>query len=194
MYFHEDLSVGCCVCARLYLSVCCESAGWGCHCAMFVRTNRGSCNSWESHTARTVGLLEGGDVRDSVRWHSGVLSVVRESRRGRMSWRGQGGKTGVEEGWAWEGKGEMRHWVRGKKRTLQGIRLDIAPQRKVWMGGQNRGRGTHRGPGGSWKMVQDWEWPGERDYYCLHCSSPAPPGTTQTPLDLQQSLLLQLQM
>lgn len=72
-----------------------------------------------------------------------------------MSWRGRGGKTGAEEGWAWEGKEGMRHWVRGKRRTLQGIRLDIAPQRKGWRGGRNKGKGTHRGPGGSWKVVQD---------------------------------------
>lgn len=187
--FHEDSCAGCCVCARLGLSVCCGCAGWGCRCAMSVRTNRESCSSWESHTVRTVGLLEEGDVRDSVLWRRAVLSVVRESRRGRMSWRGRGGKTGVEEGWAWEGTGEMRHLVRGRRRILQGIRLDIAPQRKVWRGGQCKGKGTHRGPGGSWKVVQDWEWPGERGYYCLHCNSPTPPGTAQTPLDLQHSRL-----
>lgn len=170
------------------------SGGWGCRCAMSVRTNRGSCSSWGSHTARTVGLLEGDGVRDSVQCHSGVLPVVRESRKGRKSWRGQGGKTGAEVGSALEGKGEMRHWVRGKRRTLQGIRLDIAPQRKVWTGGQNKGRGTHRAPGGRWKVVQDLEWPGERGYYCLRCNSPAPHGTAQNPPDLQQSLLLPLQM
>lgn len=194
MYYHEDLCVGCCVYARLYLHVCCVSAGWGCCCAMSVRTSRGSCSSWESHTVRTAGLFEGGGVGDSVQYHSGVLLGVRESRRGRRSWRGQGGRTGAEEGWAWEGKGEMRHWGRGKRRTLQDIRLDIALQRKGWMGGQNKGKGTHRAPGGSWKVVQDWEWPRERGYYCLHCNSPAPPGTAQTPLDLQQSLLLPFQM
>lgn len=86
---------------------------------------------------------------------SGVLAVVRGSKRGRRSSRGQGGRTGVEEGWAWVDKGERKHWVRGKRRTLQGIRLDIVPQRMVWRGGLNRGRGTHRGPGGSWKVVQD---------------------------------------
>lgn len=47
--------------------------------------------------------------------------------------------------------------MRGKRRTLQGIKLDNAPRRKVWKGGQNKGKGTHRGPGGSWKVVQDWE-------------------------------------
>ena len=88
----------------------------------------------------------------------------------------------------------MRHWVRVKRRTLQDIRLDIVPLRKVWRGGQNKGRGTHRGPGGSWKVVQDWEWLVERGYYCLRCNSPVPPGTAQTPLDLQQSLLLPLPM
>lgn len=88
---------------------------------------------------------------------------------------------------AWEGKRERRHWVRGKKRTLQGIRLDIAPQRRVWRG---KGRGTHRGPGGSWIGVQDWGWPGERGCYCLHCNNPAPPG--KAPLDLQQKLLQML--
>lgn len=88
-------------------------------------------------------------MRDSVQCHSGVLTGVRESKRGRRSWRGQGGKTEVEEGWAWEDKGEKRHWVRGKRRTLQGTRLDTAPQRKVWTGGQSKGKDTHRGPGGS---------------------------------------------
>ena len=138
------------------------------------------------------GLSERGDEKDSVQCCSGMLPVVRGSRRGRRSWMGLGGKTGEEEGWAWEGKGEMRHRVRGRRRTLQGIRLDIAPQRKVWRGEQNKGRGTHRGPGGSWRVVRDWEWPGERGCYCHHCNSPAPPGTAQTPLCLQQTLLLLL--
>lgn len=92
--------MGCCVCARLYLCVCCVSAGWGCCCAMSVHTSRGNCSNWESHTARTVGLLEGGGVGDSVQCRSGLLPGVRESRRGRRSWRVQGDKTGVEEGWA----------------------------------------------------------------------------------------------
>lgn len=49
----------------------------------------------------------------------------------------------------------MRHWVTEKRRTLQGTRLDNAPQRKVWRGVQNMGKGTHRGPGGSWTVVED---------------------------------------
>lgn len=85
MYFHEDLCVGCCVCARLCLSVCCVSVGLGCRCGMSVHTSRGNCSNWGSHTARTVILLEGGDVRDSVQCHRGVLPVVKESRRGRRS-------------------------------------------------------------------------------------------------------------
>lgn len=84
------------MCARL--SVCCVSVDWGCRCEMSVHTSRGSCSSWESHTARTVGLLEGDDVKDSVQCHSGVLPLAKESRRGRRFWRGWGGKTGVEEG------------------------------------------------------------------------------------------------
>lgn len=40
------------------------SAGWGCCCAMSVRTSKGSCSSSESRTARTVDLLEGGGLRD----------------------------------------------------------------------------------------------------------------------------------
>lgn len=153
--FHEDLCVGCCVRAQMYLSVCCASAGWGYCCAMFVHTRRGSCNSWGSRIERTVGLLEGGDVTDSVQCRNGVSPEVKESRKGRRSWREQGGRTGVEEGWASEGKGGMRHWEKGKRRTLQGIKLDISPQKKVWRDGQNKGRGTHRGPGGSWMLVQD---------------------------------------
>lgn len=191
--YHGDLCVGC-VYARLYLCVCCASADWDCCCAMSVRTSRGSCSSSESHTARIVGPLEGGGVGDSMQYCSGVLSGATESKRGRRFWRGQGGRTGVEEGWAWVGKGEMRHWVRGRRRTLQDIRLDNALQRKGWRGGQSKGKGTHKGPGGSWKVVQDWEWPRERGYYCLHYNSPAHPGTIQTPRDLQQSLVLLLQM
>lgn len=129
-----------------------------------------------------------------MRCRNVLLLGVRESRKGRSSEWGQGGKTEVEEGWAWEGKGEMRHWVRGRRTTLQGTGLDTAPQRKVWRGGQNKVMGTHRGPGGSWRVVQDWEWPRERGYYCLHCNSPALPGITRTPLVLQQALLLPLQM
>ena len=176
------------------MCVCYASVGWGCCCATSVRTSGESCSSWVSHTGRTVGLLEAGGGRGSVQCRSGVLPGVRVSRRGRRSWRGQGGKTGAEVGWAWEGKGERRHWVRGRRRTLQGIRLDIAPQRMVWRGGQSKGRGTHRGPGGSQRVVRDWEWQGGRGYYCLHCNSPAPPGTAQKHLDLQQSLLHPLQM
>lgn len=104
---------------------------------------------------KTGDLLVGGGARGLAQYHNGVLPVVKGSMRGRRSWRGQGGKTGVEEVWALVGKGEMRHWVKGKKRTLQGIRLDIAPQRKVSRGGRNKVRGTHRGPGGSWKVGQD---------------------------------------
>lgn len=63
---------------------------------------------------------------------------------------GQDGKTGVEEeGWAWEGKGVMKHWGRGRRRTPQDTRLDSALQRRGWTGGPNKGKGTHRGPGGS---------------------------------------------
>lgn len=185
MYYHEDLCVGCSVHALLYLYVCCVNVGLGCCCVMSVHTSRGSCNSWENHTAKTVGLLEVGDVGDSMKNCSGVLTGVRESRKGRMSWRGQDGRSGVEEGWAWEDKGEMRHWVRGKRRTLQEIKLDISLQMKEWKDGQNREKGIHRDPGGRWKVVQDWEWPRERGYYCLHCNSPGLPGTAQTPLDLQ---------
>lgn len=147
--------MGCCVHARLYLSACCASVGLGCRCAMSVRTNRGSCSNWGSHIAKTGGLSVGDDVRDLVQCRSGLLTGVKGSRRGRRFSRGQGGKTGAEEGWASGGKGERRHWVRGKRRTLQGIRLDIVPQRKVWRGGQSKGKGTRRGPGGSWKGVQD---------------------------------------
>lgn len=155
--------------AKLYLRVCCVNVGLDCCCAMSVHTNRGSCSSWENHTGGTVGLLEEGDVEDSMKSHSGVLIVVKENRRGRKPSRGQDGRTGVEEEvWAWEGKVVMKHWERGKRRTLQDIRLDSALQRKGWRGGQNKGKGTHRGPGGSWKVAQGWEWPRERDYYCLH--------------------------
>lgn len=184
MCYHEDLCVGCCEYALLYLHL---NAGWGCCCVMSVRTSKGNCSSWGSRTERSV------DVGDSVQYRSGVLPEVRESKRGRRSWKGQGGRTGVEEGWVWEGKVETKHWVRGKRRTLQDIRLDIDLQRKGWRDGQNKGKGTHRDPGGSWKVVQDWEWLRERGYYCPHCNSPAPPGTAQTPLGHQQSLLRPLQ-
>lgn len=149
--------MGCCVCGRMYLSVCCVSVDWGCCCEMFVHTNRGSCSSLGSHTARTVDLLEGAGVKDSAQCRREVLPVVRGSRRGRRSWRKWGGKTGVEEAWAWEGTVEKRHWAKEKKMTLQGTRLDISPQRKVLRGGQNKGTGTQRGPGGSWKVEEDWE-------------------------------------
>lgn len=149
MYFHEDLYVGYSAVARLYLRVCCVNVGLDCCYGMSVHTSRGSCSSWENHTEGTVGLLEGDDVEDSVKSHSGVLTVVRENRRGRKPWKGQDGRTAVEEEWVWEGMGVMKHWERGKRRTLQDIRLDIALQMKGWMGGQNKGKGTHRGPGGS---------------------------------------------
>lgn len=68
---------------------------------------------------------------------------------------GQGGKLGAGEGSVSGGTGEMKHWVRGKSRTLQEITLDIAPRTKVWRGGQNKGRGTHKAPGRSWMAAQD---------------------------------------
>lgn len=74
---------------------------------------------------------------------------------GRRSGRGGGGKTEEEEALAWGGKGERRRSVRGTRRSRQGTRLDIAPRRKVWRGGLSKGRGTHRCPGGSWKVDQD---------------------------------------
>lgn len=120
--------MGCRVHALPCLGVSCVD--WGCCCGTFARTSRGSCSSWESHTARSAGLFEGGGAGDSARCRSGMLPGVRESRRGRRSWRGQGGRSGVEEGWAWEDKGETRHWVRVKRRTLQDIRLGIALRRK----------------------------------------------------------------
>lgn len=116
--------------AGLCLRVRCVNEGLDCCCAMSVHTNRGSCSSWENHTEGTVGLSEGGDEEDSVKSRSGVLTVARGSRRGRKPWKGQDGKTGVEEEWAWGGKGVMRHWERGKRRTLQDIRLGIALQMK----------------------------------------------------------------
>lgn len=82
--------------------------------------------------------------------HSGVSIAVKGNRRGRKPWREQGGRAGVEEEvWAWEGKGVMKHWERGKRRTRQDTRLDSALRRKGWRGGQSKGKGTHRGPGGS---------------------------------------------
>lgn len=89
-------------------------------------------------------------MEDSAKSHSGRLIVAKGNRKGRKPWRGQDGRTGVEEEeWAWVGKGGRRHWERGRRRTLQDIRLDSALQRKGWRGGQNKGKGTHRGPGGS---------------------------------------------
>lgn len=135
--------------ARPCLGECCVNGGWDCCYGMSVHTSRGSCSSWENHTEGTVGLLEGGDAEDSVKSHSGVLTVARENRKGRKPWTGLDGRTGVEEEWAWEGKGVRKHWERGKRRTRQDIRLDIALQMKGWTGGQNKGKGTHRAPGGS---------------------------------------------
>lgn len=81
--------------------------------------------------------------------------MARGSRTGRRSGRVEGGKTGEEEAWAWGDKGERRRSARGRRRSHQGIRLGIAPQRKGWRGGLNKGRGIHRCPGGSWKVGQD---------------------------------------
>lgn len=49
---------------------------------------------------KTGGLWEEDGVRDSVQCRSGVLTVVKGSRRGRRSWRERGGTTGAVEGWA----------------------------------------------------------------------------------------------
>lgn len=126
------------------------NVGLDCCCATSVRTSRGSRSSWGSHTGGTAGLWEEGGVEDSARSHSGGLIVVKENRRGRKPWRGQGGRTGVEEEeWAWGGKGGMKRWARGRRTTLRDTRLGSALRRKGWRGGQNKGKGTHRGPGGS---------------------------------------------
>lgn len=101
-----------------------------------------------------MALSVGGGGGDSVQYHNEVSPVGRGSKREKRSWKGQGGRTVVEEGLALVGKRGMRHWVRGKMRTLQGIRLDIALQRKVWRDGQNKGKGTHKGPGDRSKAVQ----------------------------------------
>lgn len=64
--------MGWCACARPCLCVRCVSVGWGCCCVTSVRTSKGSCSSWGSRTARTVGLLEAAGVRGSVQCHSGA--------------------------------------------------------------------------------------------------------------------------
>lgn len=126
--FRAGSCVGCCAC----LSVRRAFGDWGCHCVMSVHTSRGSCSSWASRTGGTVGPSEEGGAGDSLRCCSVALPGVTENKRERRFWTGPGGRTEmVEEAWVWEDKEERRHSVTGRRRTLQGTRLDIALQTKV---------------------------------------------------------------